>query len=618
MPRHNATVVARSSRSTQGFIVVASQTTMLHRGRVSVDRTLGMLLLAHLPVTLLLAMLYGTWGVALAIGVPVSVGVFWLTRTAPGAATTRYAVGAAFMTFSALFIHQTNGLLEMHFHIFVCLAFLLTYRDWTVPVVGAGVIAVHHLLFMFLQNAGSAVYAFPKGHHAELGIVLLHAGFVVLETAVLVWMSLQLAREVGEADALQGVAGEIARGNLDVDVAGGDMANAYRQVIAAVRQLVAEATAVSQATQRNDFTRRGDTALFTGSFRDVIVGLNASMDTVQQATVRAQTQRDDALTFLSSLQSAVTRVADRDMTARLEGIFSGDQHEAQCAFNDALDRLEGTLADASSLSTKCRDASAEISKGSGLLARGAMSQAAAVEESSASLHELGAMALSTTDHAREARSMADTTRTAAASSVEAMHSLSEAMEKIKRSADDTAKIVRTIDEIAFQTNLLALNAAVEAARAGDSGRGFAVVADEVRSLALRSAEAARTTSDLIADSVRHAAIGAKLSSDVSARLADIDSHVHKVRDVITAITAASEQQSDGLSQITSAIEQVSRVTVETSGNAEHSQEIANVLAEEADRMARLLSEFTVRDPSRSAQARRPLRPTARGVLALAG
>ena len=591
---------------------------MLQRGRADVDRMLGLLLLAHFPIALLLATLHSTWTSALLVGTPASVGVWWLTRMAPGAQSTRYAVAAALMTFSGLLIHQANGMLELHFHIFVCLAFLLTYRDWTVPVVAATVIAVHHVLFMFLQNAGGSVRAFPEGHATSFGIVSLHAAFVVLETGVLVWMSLKLAREVGEADGLQQVAGEIARGNLNVEVSGGEMATAYRQVIEAVRSMVSEATAVSEATQRNDFTRRGNTALFEGSFRDVIAGMNSSMDTVQRATVEAQQQRDQVLGFLASLQKAVTRVAARDMTARLDGTFTADQALAQGAFNDALDRLESTLADASQLSTQCRDASADISVGSGVLTQGASAQAAAVEESSASLHELSAMAQSTTDHARQARTLADTTRSAAASSVEAMKSLSEAMDKIRRSANDTAKIVRTIDEIAFQTNLLALNAAVEAARAGDAGRGFAVVAEEVRSLALRSAEAARSTSDLIADSVSHAATGADLSADVSSRLADIDLHVQQVRDVITEIASANEQQFEGISQITNAIEQVGRITIETSGSAERSQEIAKALSAEADRMARLLSEFTVRGNAPASRTRRPSRPMPHGVLALTG
>jgi len=414
--------------------------------------------------------------------------------------------------------------------------------------------------------------------------VVIHAGFVVLEVAVLVWMSLRLAREVSEADGLQAVARELARGNLNVTVTGGEMAEAYREVIVAVRSLVSEATSVSDATQRNDFARRGNTSIFHGSFRHVIDGLNASMDAVQLAHQGAERQRDEALAFLESLRRAVDRIGDRDMTARLDGTFSGDQADARQSFNGAIARLEETLADASDLSEKCRNASQTISEGSIRLARGASEQAAAVEESSASLQKLSAMTQSTSDHAREARSLADTTRTAATNSVQAMHALTEAMDKIKRSADDTAKIVRTIDEIAFQTNLLALNAAVEAARA-----------------------AGRNTSDLIADSVSHAATGAKLSADVSARLADIDAHAQKVRDVIGEIALANEQQAEGVDQITTAIEQVGRITIDTSANAEQSQDVASTLSAEAERMALLLAEFTVGNRPSATGARTPAR-----------
>ncbi len=531
---------------------------------------------------------------------------------------TRYAVAAGFMTYSALFIHQANGMIELHFHIFVCLAFLLTYRDWHVPIVGAAVIAVHHVAFMFVQNAGIPAYAFPVGHHTAFGLVALHAGFVVLETGVLVWMSLTLAAEVSEADALQAVARELARGNVDVEVSGGDMADAYRTVVVAVRSLVAEATGVSGATRRNDFTHRGNVALFEGSFRQVIEGLNESMDTVQSAHHEAEQQRDAVLGFLAALRTAVDRVADRDMTARLEGQFEGDQSDAQQAFNDAIARLEETLADASQLSTRCRDASNDITDGSVRLSRGASDQAAAIEETAASLQELSAMTESTSTHAREGRALADTTSTAAASSVQAMNALSDAMGRIKRSADETAKIVRTIDEIAFQTNLLALNAAVEAARAGDAGRGFAVVADEVRALALRSAEAARNTTELIADSVTHTATGARLSGDVSARLADIETHVNRVRDVISEIASANEQQAEGVKQITTAMEQVGRITIDTSGNAEQSQEIAGALSAEAERMALLLSEFKVRTTDGVGQGRPARKAAVKRSKAAAG
>ena len=585
---------------------------MLQRGRAQVDRTLGWLLLAHVPVALVLAMLHGTWAAALLIGGPVGIGTFWLTRANAGAAFTRMAVAAAFMTFSALFIHQVNGMIELHFHIFACLAFLVSYRDWRVPIVAAAMIAVHHVLFMFIQNAGAAVYAFPAGHHTGFGLVALHAGFVVMETGVLVTMSLTLAREVAEADGLQAVARQLALGNLNAEVSGGEMADAYRQVVQSVRQLVSEATAICDAARHHDFTRRGNTALFAGSFREVIDGVNAAMDAVQVAHDETAREHGVAVQFLASLKVAVDRVADRDMTARLTGTYSGAQAEAQLSFNDAIARLESTLADASALSSRCSIASQTISSRSGLLTRGATEQAASVQESSASLHELGAMTQSTSEHAREARTLADETREAAARSVEAMRALSEAMDRIKRSATDTAKIVRTIDEIAFQTNLLALNAAVEAARAGDAGRGFAVVADEVRSLALRSADAARTTSALIADSVQHAATGASLSTDVSLRLTDIDEHVHKVRDVISEIASANEQQAEGVSQIATALEQVGRIAAETSGSAEASQDVATELSGEATRMAELLSEFRV-----TQSAGENANPSSRRRLALA-
>ncbi len=563
---------------------------MLARARADVDRSLGLLLLAHFPVALLAATVHGAWATALAFGAPISFGIFALTRLRPGAPITRFAVAAAFMAYSAIFIHQSHGMVEAHFHVFVSLAFLLSYRDWRAPVVAAGVIAVHHLGFMVLQNAGSGVHLLPHGQ-CTLPIVLLHAGFVVMETAVLVWLSQRLKAEVQESDRLQQVAHELAAGNVDVDVEGGETAEAYRQVIVAVRALVSETGAVSAAAKANDFTRRGDASRFEGSYRRVITELNASMDAVQQAHAQAARERDEVLRFLDALKHAVDRVAQCDMTARLAGTFSGDQHQAQAAFNAAIERLEGTLSEVAILAASCTAAASDISGGSDQLASGASAQAAAVEESSASLHELTAMTRTTAQHAHAGRQLADEARATASSGVQAMQALTEAVARIKSSADETAKIVRTIDEIAFQTNLLALNAAVEAARAGDAGKGFAVVAGEVRELAMRSAQAARTSSDLIAQSVTHAASGSTLSDDVARRLGDIDERVRQVRDVINEIASANEQQATGVSQITTAVEEVGRITQETADNAERSQQVAGTLSDEASRMDALIAAF---------------------------
>ncbi|MFN8670134.1 MAG: methyl-accepting chemotaxis protein [Gemmatimonadaceae bacterium] len=570
--------------------LTTARRTLLDRARIDVDRKLGLLLLLHLPVALVLAPLHGTWGAALGVSLPVTAVILGLTRARPGAAITRFAVAVAFMAYSALFIHQSDGMVEAHFHVFVSLAFLLSYRDWRAPVVAAAVIAVHHVAFMFLQNAGVGVHLLPHGR-CTLGIVAIHAAMVVMETAVLAWMAIQLQREVTESDQLQQVAHELAAGNVDVEVDGGETAAAYRKVIVAVRSLVEEAGAVSSAAQHQDFTRRGDADRFDGSYKRVILDLNASMDAVQAAHAQAARERDDVLRFLASLKQAVDRLANCDMTARLTGRFAGDQGQAQEAFNAALERLEATLADVAQLSASCSEAAGEISEGSQRLAQGASAQAAAVEESSASLQELTAMTKSTAEHAHAGSRLAEETRRSASEGVDAMKALSEAVARIKGSADETAKIVRTIDEIAFQTNLLALNAAVEAARAGDAGKGFAVVASEVRELAMRSADAARSSSQLIAQSVKEAATGTALSQDVAARLGDIDQRVQRLRDVIGEIASANEQQATGVSQITTAVEQVGHITQSSADTAEESQRVAQRLAGESHRMDDLLGEF---------------------------
>jgi methyl-accepting chemotaxis protein len=187
-----------------------------------------------------------------------------------------------------------------------------------------------------------------------------------------------------------------------------------------------------------------------------------------------------------------------------------------------------------------------------------------------------------------------------------MQKLSAAMDAIKKSADATAKIVKTIDEIAFQTNLLALNAAVEAARAGDAGKGFAVVAEEVRNLAMRSAEAAKNTANLIEESVRNADGGVQINEDVSRNLQEIRDQIKKVSDVMAEIAAASEQQSQGVDQITTAVEQMNTVTQQTAANAEESASAAQELSAQAEEMLGMVSHFKLTNSGET--ARRPPTP----------
>lgn len=164
-----------------------------------------------------------------------------------------------------------------------------------------------------------------------------------------------------------------------------------------------------------------------------------------------------------------------------------------------------------------------------------------------------------------------------------------AIDKIRGSSEETAKIVKTIDEIAFQTNLLALNAAVEAARAGEAGKGFAVVAEEVRNLAMRSAEAAKNTATLIEQAQQNAENGVAASGDVEQTLTQILGSVKQVTEVIDDVASASEQQSQGLDQINNAVAQMDKVTQSNAANAEETASASEELSAQAAELTNMVN-----------------------------
>jgi methyl-accepting chemotaxis protein len=236
-------------------------------------------------------------------------------------------------------------------------------------------------------------------------------------------------------------------------------------------------------------------------------------------------------------------------------------------------------------------AAGQVSSASQSLAEGASEQAAAIEETSSSIEEMSSMTKQNAGNAGEAKNLAATTRDSAAKGVEAMGKMSAAINDIKKSADKTAKIVKTIDEIAFQTNLLALNAAVEAARAGDAGKGFAVVAEEVRNLAQRSAEAAKNTANMIEESVKNAENGVAISAEVGKSLTEIAEVAGKVNDLVAEIAAASNEQSQGIDQVNTAVTQMDKVTQSNAANAEESASASEELSAQAEQLRGMVAEL---------------------------
>ncbi len=237
--------------------------------------------------------------------------------------------------------------------------------------------------------------------------------------------------------------------------------------------------------------------------------------------------------------------------------------------------------------------SADVAAASQTLAEGASEQAAGIEETSSSIEEMSSMTKQNADNAKMADSlMADTARVVNEAN-ETMKSLTKSMSEISTASEDTAKIVKTIDEIAFQTNLLALNAAVEAARAGEAGAGFAVVADEVRNLALRAAEAAKNTASLIEGTVKRVNSGTEIVSRTNEAFEKVAAGTKKVGELIGEIAAASGEQSQGIDQINKAVSEMDRVVQRNAGSAEESAAAAEEMTAQADMMRGFVSELVV-------------------------
>jgi methyl-accepting chemotaxis protein len=226
-------------------------------------------------------------------------------------------------------------------------------------------------------------------------------------------------------------------------------------------------------------------------------------------------------------------------------------------------------------------ASRQVSSSSQQVASGATEQAAALEETSSSLEEMNSMTKRNSDSAASAARLSEQTQEAVKSGNDAVARMGTAIQRIEATARETAVIVKTIDEIAFQTNLLALNAAVEAARAGEAGKGFAVVAGEVRNLALRSAEAARTTAAKIEASVATSQEGVVLTREVEASLGKISEGATQVNALLAEISAASREQSTGVDQITQGVHQMQQVTQQNAAGAEEGASASEQLAGQA-------------------------------------
>ncbi|MBW8813280.1 MAG: methyl-accepting chemotaxis protein [Caulobacterales bacterium] len=372
---------------------------------------------------------------------------------------------------------------------------------------------------------------------------------------------------------LAGRMGRLAGGELEIDVTGqerrdevGLMARAVQTFKVnglEVRRLTADAEAQRQAQEED--RRRNEEA-------------------------RTRTAQEQAQ-VVQALAAGLGKLSEGDLTFVLNKAFAPEYEELRRDFNQALDKLKGTMSVVVDNAGAIGSGSDEISQAADNLSRRTEQQASSLEETAAALDEITATVRKSAEGAQHARTVVAQAKTDAEESGEVVRRAVTAMGEIERSAREIGNIIGVIDEIAFQTNLLALNAGVEAARAGDAGRGFAVVASEVRALAQRSAEAAKEIKTLISTSSAQVSEGVSLVGQTGEALARIVGQVAEINRSVGEIAASAQEQASGLAQVNAAVNQMDQVTQQNAAMVEESTAASHALAREAEALRKLMRQF---------------------------
>jgi len=352
-------------------------------------------------------------------------------------------------------------------------------------------------------------------------------------------------------------------------------AQAKQNLLAMQDQIVT----LSDAAARGDFTVRGDADRFQHAFRDMIGQLNRLMEVCE-----------GSLTDVSQVLGALAR---GDLTVRIANQYQGTFGQLKDDANTTVAQLTRTVQQLKEASGAINTASREIAAGNQDLSQRTEEQASSLEETAASMEELTSTVKQNADNARQANQLAAAASTVAVRGGEVVGQVVGTMNSITESSKKIVDIISVIDGIAFQTNILALNAAVEAARAGEQGRGFAVVAAEVRNLAQRSAAAAKEIKALINDSVDKVESGSALVATAGKTMVEIVGSVQRVTDIMSEITAASQEQSAGIGQVSQAILQMDKATQQNAALVEQAAAAAEAMQEQAQALDTTIDRFKV-------------------------
>ncbi|MCK8059083.1 MULTISPECIES: methyl-accepting chemotaxis protein [unclassified Fusibacter] len=359
------------------------------------------------------------------------------------------------------------------------------------------------------------------------------------------------------------------------------------QTLSAVIEPVKEAQVVLKALSNGELDARirGD---YKGDHAQIKDAVNASMDTIEM--------------IVSEINKYLKNIADGNLNMYMGTELDGDFTQIRDAINYILDSFNHLLQEMNQASDQVSSAADQVSGSAQYLSQGATEQASAVEEISSFIDVIANQSVENAHQANEADEIGKTVIADAQNSNAQMVEMVDAMDAINLASDNISKIIKVIDEIAFQTNILALNAAVEAARAGEHGKGFAVVAAEVRDLAARSAKAAKEITTLIEKSQKTVELGTIKAGDTASALDKIIKGVYESQKIISSITVLSNQQVQGLQEISQGVNQISDVTQTNSATAEESASSSEELSSQAEMLKAMISRFNLRNHMDSGKA----------------